>query len=90
MKDMAPKLYVRGVCAKERAKDRMVAALKDKSGATVVEYVVMAAIAVVVGLGVIRAFWGSYEEERGIGGVLNRIVTSMNTYSDAEAGSGGD
>jgi Flp pilus assembly pilin Flp len=73
MKDVALKWYVRGLCAKERALARMSRSLKDKSGATVVEYVVLAAITVVVGIGIIRTFWGE-SDEQGLRKVFVQII----------------
>ena len=69
----------------KRLKNAILRKRCGKNGATVVEYVVMAAVAVIVGIGVIRAFWGEYDAGGGgIGEVLYNIVNSIET--DAQHG----
>jgi Flp pilus assembly pilin Flp len=75
MKDVALKWYVRGLCAKERALARMSRSLKDKRGATVVEYVVLAGFAAVLGIAIVRLFWGAYAAGGGgIGQFFYQII----------------
>ena len=82
MNDLLLKLMVRRDLMKARIKERFEEFLKDQNGMSTAEIISMV-VAATVGLALLIKFWGSWEDQTGIAGVLAKVVSRITPTGEA-------